>query len=113
MKKNWLAFQQKERFEQVFLFAMAFLLILGLLFRTRHFLTGRSLWYDEAMLAFNIQHLSFGELTRQPLLFEQGAPIGLFFLKATVLLLGDSEYSFRLFSFLTGVASLGIFAFFA
>lgn len=114
MKKNWLAFRQKERSEQVFLFAMAVLFILGFLFRAKHFLAGRSLWYDEAMLAFNIQHLSFGELTRQPLPFQQGAPIGfLFFLKTTVLLLGDSEYSFRLFSFLTGVASLGIFAFFA
>lgn len=114
MKKGWLAFREKERSEKVFLFAMTVLLALGLLFRARHFLAVRSLWLDEAMLALNILNLSFAELTQQPLPYQQGAPIAfLFFLKASVLLFGDSEYSFRLFSFIAGVASLPMMAYLA
>ena len=114
MKTLWHTFHTKDKSEKLFLLAMAALLLLGLLLRARHFLAGRSLWYDEAMLAINVVRLSFGELTQQPLPYEQGAPIGfLFFLKSTVLLLGDSEYSFRLFSFLTGSASVIILAYFA
>jgi len=114
MKKFWFAFQEKERSEKVFLFAMLTFLLLGFVFRARHYIAGRSLWLDEAMLALNVVQLSFRELTQQPLLYEQGAPIGfLFFLKTAVLIFGDSEYSFRLFSFLTGIASLGAFSYFA
>lgn len=114
MKAYWILFSKKEQSEKVFLFAMAAILFLGLLFRVRHYFAGRSLWLDEAMLALNVVRSSFGELTQQPLPYEQGAPIGfLLFLKASILIFGDSEYSFRLFSFLTGIASLGVFAFFA
>ncbi len=113
MKACWTSFSKKEKSEKVFLFAIATILMLGLLFRARHYFAGRSLWLDEAMLALNVVRLSFGELTQQPLPYEQGAPIGfLFFLKASILIFGDSEYSFRLFSFLTSIASLGIFVFF-
>ena len=114
MKAYWNTFQQKEKSEKVFLFVMTIFFLFGMLFRARHYIAERSLWLDEAMLALNVENLSFGELTQQPLLYEQGAPIGfLFFLKATVSLLGNSEYSFRFFSFLTGIVSLGLFAFFA
>ncbi len=114
MLKYWHAFQEKDSKEKIFFLASAAFVLLGLLLRARHFLAGRSLWYDEAMLALNVRDLSFGALTQQPLPYEQGAPIGfLFFLKATVLLFGDSEYSFRLFSFLAGSAALLIFAFLA
>ena len=111
MKQYWQKFQQQGWAEKFFLLLIFGLVVLGLLLRTRHYLTGRSLWLDEAMLALNVQQLSFAELTQQPLLYEQGAPFGfLFFLKASVLLLGDSEYSFRLFSFLSGIGALVIFA---
>ncbi len=114
MKKYLISFQQKEKSEKVFLFALGTLVFLGLLFRSRHYFAGRSLWLDEAMLALNVLELSFGELTHQPLPYQQGAPIGfLFFMKATTLLLGDSEFSFRLFSYLASISALGIFAFLA
>ncbi len=114
MKKLFSSFASKEKSDQVFKIAFAFLIFLGFLFRFRHYLAGRSLWLDEAMLALDVLHLSFGELTQQPLPYQQGAPIGfLFFTKAITLLLGDSEYAFRLYSFLASSASLFLMAFLA
>jgi hypothetical protein len=111
MKTYWQNFLKKDRAEQLFLLLIFGLVGLGLLLRARHYLAGRSLWLDEAMLALNVQQLSFAELTQQPLPYEQGAPFGfLFFTKASVLFFGDSEYAFRLFSFLTGIGAVGIFA---
>ncbi len=114
MKKNLASFLSKNKSEKIFSLIFLFLIILGTLFRARHFFAGRSLWLDEAMLALNILDLSFGELTQQPLPYEQGAPIGfLFFVKATTLLLGDSEYAFRLYSFIASLAALFLMAFLA
>jgi len=105
------SFLYKEKSEKFFSLALMAVIALGILYRTRHFFAGRSLWLDEAMIALDILQLSFWELTQQPLPYEQGAPIGfLFFVKATTLLLGDSEYAFRLYSFLTSCASLFLIA---
>ncbi len=87
---------------------------LGLAFRLRHFLTRRALWLDEAMLALNILHRSFGGLTQQPMEYGQSAPIGyVFAVKLSTLLFGDSEYAFRLFSLLVGCLALLLMAYFA
>lgn len=90
-------------------FCAGILILLGSLLRLRQYLTGRSLWLDEAMLALNVIQRDFAGLF-QPLSYDQGAPIGFLLIeKALVSLFGDHEYVLRLFPFLAGIASLGLF----
>jgi len=85
------------------------LLLTGFILRLRQYLTGRSLWLDEAMLALNIVHRNFSGLL-QPLDMDQGAPIGfLFAQKLSVLIYGNNEYSLRLFPFIAGSFALWLF----
>jgi hypothetical protein len=80
----------------------------------REFLSGRSLWLDEAMLALNILDRSFLGLTRQPMEYGQSAPIGYVFgVKFFNLMLGSSEYALRIFSLLAGLVSLVLMAWLA
>ena len=89
--------------------SVGLLLILGFGLRLRQYLTSRSLWADEAMLALNIINRSFGELF-QPLDFNQGAPIGFLLVeKFSHAMLGRHELVLRLFPFLAGLAAFGLF----
>ncbi|MGD8402671.1 MAG: glycosyltransferase family 39 protein [Anaerolineales bacterium] len=90
-------------------FAAGVILLLGFVLRLRQYLTGRSLWLDEAMLALNIVNRNFTELF-QPLDYDQGAPIGFLLVeKIFNVLFGEHEYVLRLFPFVVGIAALGIF----
>lgn len=81
-------------------------IVFGLLLRLRQFTLNLSFWLDEAMLALNIVNRSFGGLVR-PLDYDQGAPLGfLWTVKAAETLLGNNEFSLRLFPFLMGCLSL-------
>jgi len=83
---------------------------LGVAFRTAQYISDRSLWFDEAMLALNVLHHSAAGLTR-PLDFAQVAPPGFLELeKLAVHALGESELALRLLPFLCGLASLFLFA---
>jgi hypothetical protein len=85
------------------------ILLAGFLLRLRQYLTGRSLWLDEAMLALNIVNRNYGDLF-QPLDYDQGAPIGFMLVEKTFnLIFGRNEFSLRLFPFLIGLASLWMF----
>lgn len=89
--------------------AIILLFLAGILLRLRQYLTGRSLWVDEAMLALNIVNRNFGELL-QPLDYDQGAPAGFLLVgKLFHILLGRSEYALRLLPFLAGVLSIWLF----
>lgn len=84
------------------------LLVVGFVLRLRQYLVNRSLWLDEAMLTNNILSRSFVGLTR-PLSNDQGAPLGFLFLQKTItLLLGDSEYTLRLFPLTAALISLAL-----
>ena len=112
MKKFISSFSSKNKSEKLYTLAFSVLILLGIVFRARHYFAGRSLWLDEAMLALDILDLSFSELTQQPLPYQQGAPIGfLFSLKAITLILGSSEYAFRLYAFVASLVSLFLMAF--
>jgi len=81
----------------------------GVAMRLIQYLANRSLWADEAVLALNIVNRSYLELF-QPLDYEQGAPIGFLIVeKVAVQILGNNEYSLRLFPFVCGVGSLFLF----
>jgi hypothetical protein len=67
--RGWKAFLTWEKV------AAALLILSGAILRIRQYLTGRSLWADEAMLALNIVERDFAGLV-QPLDYDQGAPVG-------------------------------------
>src|SRR5512134_330155 len=90
--------------------AVAALLLVGMVLRLRQYLTSRSLWVDEAMLALNVVNRSLAGLV-QPLDYDQGAPLGFLLVEKLVqLLLGKHELVLRLFPLLAGLLSLGLFA---
>jgi len=89
--------------------AVAVLLLIGVLLRLRQYLTGRSLWADEAMLALNIVNRSLAGMF-QPLDYDQGAPIGFLLVeKIFNSILGRNEFALRLFPLLVGLISLWLF----
>jgi uncharacterized membrane protein len=91
------------------LFGIAALFTLGLALRLRQYLSGRSLWLDEAMLALNIIQRDLAGLL-QPLDFNQGAPIGfLLTTKSLHLIFGRNELVLRLLPLLAGLATLWLF----
>src|SRR3990172_1675949 len=88
---------------------MILLVGLGIVFRLVQYLYNRSLWLDEAALALNIIDRPFAGLLAS-LDYDQAAPLGYLVIeKAMVLLLGDSEYSLRLFPLIAGVVSVLLF----
>ena len=89
--------------------AASVLLLLGAVLRLRQYLTGRSFWADEAMLALNIVQRGFAGLL-QPLDYDQGAPVGFLLVeKLFNSILGKHELALRLFPLLTGLFTLGLF----
>jgi len=89
---------------------LAYLIIaFGVALRSIQYLSNRSIWADEAVLALNIVNRSYLELM-QPLDYDQGAPIGFLMVeKLAVQILGNNEYALRLFPFVCGVGSLFFF----
>ena len=84
-------------------------IFLGVVLRLRQYLSGRSLWADEAMLALNIVNRNFVQLF-QPLDYDQGAPLGFLLVeKLFNSILGRHELVLRFFPLLAGLASLWLF----
>ena len=82
----------------------------GILVRLVQYLSNRSLWADEAVLALNIVNRSYLELG-QRLDYDQAAPLGFLWLeKFAVQLLGNNEYALRFFPLLMGIVSIFLFA---
>lgn len=85
------------------------LMVMGALLRVRQYLTGRSLWADEAMLALNIVNREFAGMFK-PLDYDQGAPVGFLLIeKLFNSVLGKHELALRLFPLLVGLISLWLF----
>jgi len=90
-------------------YIIAALVGIGALLRIRQYLTGRSLWLDEAMLALNIVNRNFIDLFH-PLDYDQGSPIGFLLVeKFFNLILGRNEFALRLFPLILGLLSLWTF----
>lgn len=85
------------------------LIAVGILVRSIQYIANRSLWADEATLALNIINRPLVHLFK-PLAYEQGAPLGFLAIeKLIVEILGDHEYTLRLFPFICGITSLFLF----
>lgn len=67
----------------------------------------RSLWFDEAMLAYSFSQRSFLNLTNAPLEWMQSAPVGwLYLLKIITLIFGNTEFVLRSVSIIGFVLTL-------
>src|SRR5689334_386601 len=89
--------------------ATLLLILLGGLLRLRQYLTGRSLWSDEAMLALNIVNRDFAGMFK-PLDYDQGSPIGFLLVeKFFNAVLGKNEFALRLLPLIVGLISLWLF----
>lgn len=78
----------------------------GIAIRLRVYAAGRSLWYDEAVLALNLVHRSLGDMI-PPYDYGQVAPVGFMLLaKSVMLLLGNTDYVLRIIPLLAGVAAV-------
>jgi hypothetical protein len=85
------------------------MILLGVILRLRQYLTGRSLWSDEAMLALNIVSRNFSGLFK-PLDYDQGSPVGFLLVeKIFSLPFGRNEYALRFFPVVVGIASIWLF----
>lgn len=85
------------------------LLLIGVVLRLRLYSNGRSLWFDETLLALNILHRSTAGLFR-PLDYHQGAPLGiLVLLKLATKIGGSGELVLRAVPFLAALISLFLF----
>jgi len=85
------------------------LIVMGIILRLRQYFSGRSLWADEASLAFNLANRSFAGLT-QRLDYDQGAPIGFLFIeKLLVVGLGNIDQVMRLFPLFSGILAIYLF----
>ena len=85
------------------------ILVFGILVRLIQYLSNRSLWIDEAMLALNIVKKSYSELCGT-LDHLQMAPLAFLMVEKFFLqLFGNNEYALRLFPFLAACLALVLF----
>lgn len=85
------------------------IITVGIALRLVYYFQNRCLFIDEANVARNIYERSFIGLTK-PLNYQQYAPpLFLWITKISTLLFGYSEFAFRLFPLLCGIASLLLF----
>lgn len=89
----------------------AFLVIIGIGLRLRAYLSGRSLWLDEAALAVFFIDRSLGGSISLPLPNSQSAPPGFLFATQFILeIFGANLFSFRLLSLVASLISVILFA---
>lgn len=82
---------------------------LGAILRISQYLSNKSLWRDESRLVLNIIERSFIDLS-VPLSYEQAAPFGFLSIEKLIsIFFGLSEYSFRFFPLICGIASIFLF----
>lgn len=83
---------------------------LGAAVRLEQYMFNRSLWLDESLMALNLLHRSFAQLTK-PLDYQLVAPLAwLFAEKSCVALFGPRELSLRLVAIVGGILALVLLA---
>ncbi|MET4082393.1 4-amino-4-deoxy-L-arabinose transferase-like glycosyltransferase [Pedobacter sp. UYP30] len=100
-------FRSENKKEHFFLLVLVFL---GIFFRLYQYFYNHSLWLDETYLSISLFKKSYYELAATSLLKQQKAPLGfLWLVKSFITLFGNSEYTLRLVSLISGIATLFIF----
>ncbi len=91
-------------------FYLPFILIaVGIFLRFSHYLANRSFWLDEAWVALDLNHRSLLEIFTSEN-YIKPVPIGFALMcKMFRQLLGNYEYAFRLFPFLSAIVSLFLY----
>jgi hypothetical protein len=83
---------------------------LGAALRVYQYASAPSLWFDEFSLVRNLVHRSATQLVREPLDYNQVAPVGFLVAeKAISGVLGTSDFAFRLIPLFVGLAALLLF----
>ena len=91
------------------MFVAAMLVAVGALFRVGRYLYDAPLRLDEALLAYNVVHVSWVDLVK-PLTWHQNSPFAfLYTSKLMVSLFGPGEMVFRAVPLMSGLASLILF----
>jgi len=87
------------------------IIALGFVLRLDQYFFNRSLWLDEAYFAVNVIDRTFLELFEAPLDYSSHImpPGFLVIAKLSITLFGNSDFILRLFPFICGVLSLGLF----
>ena len=79
----------------------------GLFVSVKMELVGRSLWFDEAALAWSFTQRSLSNLTSEGLELVQAAPVGwLYLMKIFTLIFGNTDYTLRIPSIIFYAATL-------
>lgn len=100
------AVAQRYREFDLLRIVLSVIIAIGIACAIYQYFYNRSLWLDEASLALNILDRSFAELLK-PLDHLQVAPIGFLMIeKLMVVLLGEHEFSLRLFPLLCFLTSI-------
>ncbi|WP_187261824.1 glycosyltransferase family 39 protein [Pontibacter beigongshangensis] len=108
--RNSASLQSDSGRQKLLLWLTLLIIAAGVFLRLYHFIDNRSLWRDELYLAVSLIRMDFWELATQPLAYEQKAPVGyLWAVKLLVVLFGKGEMALRLFSLLTGIATILLF----
>jgi len=90
-------------------YASFLLLVLGIILRLASFLTFRSMWTDEALLALNITRRSFRQLLG-PLDWYQVAPVAFLWIERLAFrILGNADWVLRLLPLAASLAGLWLF----
>lgn len=102
VQRFWASVKQQNSLQVFCILGVLF----GMLVRLTEYLSRRSLWGDEAMLALNLINRSYLELLK-PLDYNQAAPPGFLWIEKFALqILGNHEYALRLFPLIAGIVSL-------
>lgn len=107
MKQFWCGWKQESNLKKTAdIFGMC-IIFAGIAVSIFMNLVGRSLWLDEAMLAYSFSERSLWELTSSIFEWEQSAPVlYLYLVKLLTLVFGNTEFVLRSFSVLSYVIVL-------
>ncbi|MDR6782480.1 hypothetical protein ABIE26_001032 [Pedobacter africanus] len=110
LQMNTLSYRKGAEQKNIWKTLLFLFIFLGTVLRLYHFFYNRSLWMDEVYLSASLIQFNFIDLIKDPLLYQQKAPIGfLFTVKIFVWLFGSNEFSLRCLPLISGLFSLLVF----